>query len=186
MPEKIELLEHGGFYHIFNRGINGCSLFKKTTNYDYFIKLYHKHISPIADTYAWVLMGNHFRFLVQIKDKAEGQKQVHQYFSNLFNAYTKAFNKMENRHGNLFERPFHRKRITTDNYLKRVIIYIHQNPVHHGFCANIDDYPWSSYQTCISPIETKLMRGNVLEMFDDIGNFKAIHQIKQDLDELEG
>jgi REP element-mobilizing transposase RayT len=64
-------LEHGHFYHIYNRGINSCKLFRETTNYEHFLGLYNKYISSVADTYAWVLMGNHFHLLVQIKKEDE-------------------------------------------------------------------------------------------------------------------
>jgi putative transposase len=97
---QTELLLHSNFYHIFNRGINGCVLFREPDNYRYFLDLYDKHISPIADTYSWVLMPNHFHLLVRIKEEAEMrdpqgfknleglEKAPYQYFSNLFNAYT--------------------------------------------------------------------------------------------------
>ncbi len=64
-------LEYGKFYHIYNRGINGCNLFRENENYEYFLGLYDKYISPIADTYAWVLMRNHFHVLVRIKSVDE-------------------------------------------------------------------------------------------------------------------
>ena len=32
-----------------------------------FVNLYDKYISPVAKTYAWVLMRNHFHLLVKIK-----------------------------------------------------------------------------------------------------------------------
>jgi len=65
---KLDGLELGNFYHIYNRGINGCNLFKKEENYTYFLSLYEKYIDEIADTYAWVLMSNHLHFLVYIKE----------------------------------------------------------------------------------------------------------------------
>ena len=61
--QQIEPLNYGKFYHIYNRGINSCDLFREQTNYEYFLGLYDKHISPVADTYAWVLMKNHFPFV---------------------------------------------------------------------------------------------------------------------------
>ena len=62
---------YGHFYHIYNRGINSCKLFRETTNYEHFLGLYDHHISPVADTFAWVLMGNHFHLLVKIKPEEE-------------------------------------------------------------------------------------------------------------------
>ena len=117
MPDPQIPLESGNFYHIYNRGINGCDIFKEVTNYEYFLRLYNKHIDPIADTYAWVLMGNHFHLLVRINDpNLPGLKPPHQHFSNLFNAYSKAFNKFNNRHGALFERAFKRKLVDNMDY----------------------------------------------------------------------
>lgn len=193
MPDPQTPLEPGKFYHIYKRGINGCDLFKETTNYEYFLRLYDKHISPVADTFAWVLMGNHFHLLVRIKEELHltgfqnlsGVKNLssdqlpkppHQYFSNLFNAYTKAYNNYIERHGNLFERPFHRKHIDSPEYLMQVILYIHLNPVHHGFCDTPEDYPWSSYQTCLSERKTRPKREQVMEWFDNRDNFQHLHQ----------
>jgi len=64
-------LEYGKFYHLYNRGINGCALFYSAKHYQHFLRLYEKYISAVAETYAWVLMGNHFHFLVKVKPKDE-------------------------------------------------------------------------------------------------------------------
>ncbi len=66
-------LEFGKYYHIYNRGVNKCDIFKESSNYKHFLTLYDKYVSLIADTYTWVLMKNHFHFLVRIKDEAEIQ-----------------------------------------------------------------------------------------------------------------
>jgi len=184
-------LEHGKFYHLYNRGINGCDIFREPTNYEYFFDLYLKHIEPIADTYAWVLMKNHFHFLVRIKDlpvtsdlpgfenqEERKQKPPYQHFSNLFNAYTKAYNKKYGRTGSLFEKNFRRKHIDNRAYLRRVLLYIHTNPVHHRFCKHPEEYPWSSYLSCISVKPTHLHREAVIGWFDDVGNFIDCHTKK--------
>lgn len=188
----------GNYYHIYNRGINGCNLFIDQENYDYFLRLYDKYIYPIAETFAWVLMPNHFHLLIRIKDEIDtggihltglrdlsGVKPPHQHFSNFFNAYTKSINKRHNRHGALFERPFRRKQITSDEYLRHVILYIHNNPVHHKFCKHPMEYPWSSYLSCITLKPTKLNRKAVIGWFDDEANFKFMHTSKLDIHAIE-
>ena len=177
--QQIIPLENGKYYHIYNRGINSDILFKENDNYNYFLKLYETHIDPIGETFAWCLMKNHFHFLIRIKEideiKAEIKILPSQSFSNLFNAYTKAFNKKYNRHGALFERPFRRKWVNYDSYFQNLIVYIHNNPVHHKICDNPLEYAWSSYLSCLSDKPTKLKRQEVIEMFDDIENFKYVH-----------
>lgn len=196
MPIQRIPLEPGGFYHIYNRGINSCPVFMETTNYEHFLLLYDKYITPVADTFAWVLMGNHFHLLVRINDSSnpEGfenlqglstEKRITQQFSNLFNAYTKAFNKKYNRTGSLFEHTFRRKLIDNNEYLRQVILYIHNNPIHHGFCEHPIEYPWSSYLTCISLKPTKLHREAVIAWFDDEADFKTMHDKKVEVDKIE-
>ncbi len=110
---------------------------------------------------------------------------MHQHFSNLFNAYTKAINKRFKRHGALFERPFRRKLIDNEAYFKNVILYIHNNPNQHGFCSHPMEYPWSSYLTCISVKPTKLKRERVMGWFDNEANFRYMHDKKLDVIPIE-
>ena len=138
---------------------------------------------------------NHFHLLVRIKDLPNPAglenlsgldvKPPHQYFSNLFNAYTKAVNKRFKRHGALFERPFRRKIVDTESYLKQLVLYIHNNPVHHGFCSHTVEYPWSSYLTSISIKPTQLQREAVLGWFDDVANFKHRHNDTIETEKIE-
>ncbi len=188
---KPETLQPGNFYHIYNRGINSCNIFTEQRNYNYFIRLYEKYIFQIADTFAWVLMPNHFHFLVKITSnsdrvqnpvRVEGKKITPSLqFSKLFNAYAQAFNKQEERHGALFERPFKRKLVEDEGYLMDLILYIHNNPVRHGYCEKPEDYKWSSYLSYLSEEPTKLQRKSVISWFDDIANFKYVHNEKADV-----
>jgi REP element-mobilizing transposase RayT len=108
------------------------------------------------------------------------------HFSHLLNAYAKYFNIESQSGGTLFERPFKRKHVDNLEYLKRLIIYIHNNPVHHGFCEHPIEYPWSSYLSCISLKPTKLKRDKVIGWFDGEANFITKHGEKMDFRDLEG
>ncbi len=235
MMQKVEPIEYGHFYHIYNHGVGSRDIFRETANYEHFLQLYDKYISPVAETYAWVLMRNHFHLLVRIKEKDEmgnykalndlsereapdsverkriinsdrpgdavrfqttnDPKEIasgilkipnpSRHFSHLFNAYSRYFNIRHQTTGGLFERPFKRKRMNNEKYLRQVILYIHNNPVHHGFCKHPSDYPWSSYLTCISVKPTKLQRSAVIGWFDDEANFKYVHQKRIDIIEIE-
>jgi hypothetical protein len=59
------------YYHIYNRGTNGENIFIQERNYEYFLKLYEKHISSIADTFAYCMLRNHFHIAVRIKSEEE-------------------------------------------------------------------------------------------------------------------
>jgi REP element-mobilizing transposase RayT len=192
-------LENGKYYHIYNRGNNGIDLFYDVENYKHFLSLYEKYIDPIAETFAWCLMKNHFHILVYIKETNEIDITKLEYsstdkpkiisaskqFSNLFNAYTLEMNKRYNRTGSLFEKNFKRKVVGSENYFQKLIFYIHNNPVHHRFVDHIVEYPWTSYGTIISTKQTKLQRNRVIESFNDLENFKYYHSLNQNLDEIE-
>lgn len=176
----IQALERGKYYHIYNRGINSGILFKEKTNFEYFLQLYQNHIDPIAVTYAWCLMKNHFHFIIKLKeaDEIDSLKTINpsQSFSNLFNAYTKAYNKKYSRTGTLFERPFKRIEINNTTYLNHAIVYVHNNPVHHLVCEHPLEYPWSSYVSIVSNQPTKMHKEKVIALFDGTENFIKSHQ----------
>ena len=67
MKFTTEPLHPGVFYHIYNRGNNGEDLFIEARNYPYFLALYAKYVEPVAETFAYCLMKNHFHLLVRIK-----------------------------------------------------------------------------------------------------------------------
>ncbi|WP_026776256.1 hypothetical protein [Polaribacter sp. Hel_I_88] len=186
---EIESIKTDHYYHIYNRGNNGEDLFYNDKNYFYFLKLYKKHIFPIAETFAWCLLKNHFHLLVKIRSDKEicsnfsinidkVDKKPSQQFSNLFNAYVQAINKQNNRHGSLLETPFKRKEIKDEKYLKSLIIYIHNNPIEHNFVKYLKDYKWSSYSSLISNKGTNIERNKVIELFDNKENFVFAHQQK--------
>lgn len=66
--------------------------------------------------------------------------------------------------------------IEDENHLKQFILYIHNNPKHHGVVENIQEYKWSSYSTILSESPTKIQRDKVLGYFDGRENFALCHQ----------
>jgi REP element-mobilizing transposase RayT len=193
--QKFEPLDFGKSYHIYNKGINGQDIFLHSEHYEQFLRLYEKYIDEIADTFAWCLMKNHFHFLVKIKekdliiplpDKSEkspvniDSEFLSRQFGNLFNSYSQSFNYRTKRTGGLFQTPFKRKLIGTEDYFTTLIFYIHNNPVKHRICEKIQDYPWSSYATIISFNPTKLKRERVIGWFEGKSNFIAFHQGKKE------
>jgi len=185
--QKITPLEYGQYYHIYNRGINGENIFIEERNYVYFLKLYAKYIEPIADTFAYCLLRNHFHLLVWIRDeetcRVSETRQVlnpSQQFSNLFNSYAKSINKAYQRTGSLFQRPFGRVLVTSDQYFVCLVHYIHFNPQKHGFVRDFREYPYSSYHTLLSDKPTKLKRNEVLDWFHGRESFVASHQMAVD------
>ena len=194
MSDKTKIpLEPDKYYHVYNHANGGENLFVNRGNFTYFLKRYAHYINPIADTFAYCLMPNHFHLAVRMKSltslsNLQGFKNLgglkstsiehflSQQFSNLFNSYTKSFNKQQDRRGSLFIPNFERKHIDSDEYFRQVIHYIHFNPVHHGFVKDLRDWKHSSFSSYFSSKATSLKREEVMDWFKNKENFWVHHQ----------
>ena len=178
-------LLYNTYYHIYNRGVNRENIFIEERNYEYFLKLYEKHVEPIVDTFAYCLLRNHFHLSVRVKSKEELQSPrvsktlrdpyPSKKLSDFFNAYAKAANKAYNRTGSLFQLPFGRVMITTDRQFWNVIAYIHQNPQKHGFVDDFRDWKYSSYGIILADNATHLQRDYVLDWFGGKEEYLKLH-----------
>jgi len=145
------------------------------------MKLYHSHIEPVAETFAFCLMRNHFHLLVRIKDEHSHKKPVDgenisQKFGNFLNAYAKAINKAYGRMGSLFQHPFGRIPVNSDAYFTCLVAYIHLNPQKHGFVPDFRKWPYSSYYDFLKAKPTRLMKNEVLEWFGGTAGFEEFHR----------
>jgi REP element-mobilizing transposase RayT len=145
----MEKIEESQYYHIYNRGNNSEDIFFEQDNYLYFLKLLKKHIEPNCSVFCYCLLPNHFHLLLRINDELKNPSQQ---FSNLFNAYTKAINLKYNRTGSVFQKPFRRIKISKEEYLKSLVLYIHLNPEHHDISDDFSNYQFSSYKSIKSKL----------------------------------
>jgi len=56
-------------YHIFNHANGFENIFTEDENYRFFLDKYKQYITPIAETYAYCLLPNHFHLVVRIRHK---------------------------------------------------------------------------------------------------------------------
>jgi putative transposase len=173
---NFDTFESGCIYHFYSRAIGAEKLFLENDNYFFFLTKYEKYLSPYFDTLAYCLIPNHFHFLVRVKDNCNDEEIVKS-IGDFLNAYTKSFNKLYARNGGLFQRKFKRKKVESDEYYTRLIIYIHLNPVKHGFKNKPSDWQYSSYNSYLSSKPSKVIREEVLRWFGDLEEFKKVHEI---------
>lgn len=179
------------FYHIFNHAVGNENLFLGHDNYIFFLTRYDKYLSQVFKTFSYCLMPNHFHILIQIRDEESIRKSanigleiefdfhkfVMQKLSNFLNSYAKSFNKQNSRRGALFLDFTKRIAILNEFYFIRVVNYIHQNPVHHGFCKTANEWEYSSYNSILRLNKgSKLERNAVFDWFGGIERFIEFHQ----------
>ena len=100
-------------------------------------------------------------------------------FANLFSSYSQAFNIKTKRKGALFIPNFKRKEVTTQTYYTKLIHYIHNNPVHHGFVTDPESWAYSSYNAYISDKITLLAKEEVFSWFGDKNAFQDFHKMEK-------
>ena len=183
--------EAGGVYHIYNRGINGTAVFNNDRNRKFFLSKLKKYLAPYFDFLAWVLMGNHYHLLVQVKaidakflTSAEKEKSraairfmkdkyenefLEDQFRRMLSSYVLAFNKENNRYGSLFVKRFSRIEVNSHSYILNSIRYILLNPVNHGFVSAPSEWFYSSWHEMLGGEDglinrvmvTNLLRGKI-------------------------
>jgi len=179
---KIEPIEPGATYHIYNRGNNGQDAFFDAKNYKFFIRKMTSYLPVIGEVYAYCLMRNHYHIVLRIKEKNElpekYQKNPSQVISNLLNSYVKLINLTTHRTGSLFEKTFERKRITTEAYLKKVVLYVHLNPEKHKVTDSFLDYPYSSAHHYKEESSFFINTDYIFNEFGGKENFWFVHKNK--------
>jgi len=175
-----EHFEEHTVYHIYNRANGEANVFREEKNYNFFLQRYYKYIDPIAETYAFCLMPNHFHMMIRVRGVEELDAKTFQkfrtfgmlgslvsrQFASLFSSYTQAYNKLYGRTGSLFQPNVKRKSVSDEAYFSNLILYIHNNPVKHGFVQDMYDWPYSSvhlFSENRKQLSTPVSRGKLLE-----------------------
>ncbi|MBL7966862.1 MAG: hypothetical protein JNK09_07660 [Prolixibacteraceae bacterium] len=188
-------IEPEKFYHIWNRGNNRENLFYTPANYEYFLRMYAEFLDPVAETYAFCLLPNHFHLLIRTKafasvevspmgETSRKSNPVSRAFQRLFTAYSQAINIQQHRTGSLFQKPYKRLEVKSVRQLANLVHYIHTNPQKHGITDDFRDYPWSSYERILINRPSKLKKDDVLAWFKNKDNYLSHHSRTIDLDEL--
>lgn len=187
-------MEPGQSYHIYNHANGSENIFREEENYRYFLQQYAKYLGKVVDTYAYCLMPNHFHLLVGVKLDLSGFENLTglikhparnpaiKAFADLFNSYTKALNKRYERKGSLFKRAFHRIPIVDDSQWQETFLYIHLNPIKHGFTKSIDAWKWTSWQAYHQPGKKSLLeRSYYRNFFDGMDHANMMMESKKEL-----
>jgi putative transposase len=154
--ERYHPLQPGCYYHIYNRGNNSQPVFRNPCDYISFLQKWEKYISPVADTYAYCLLENHFHATIETHssirnletaelitmDAAFLQKQFHR----LFTSFAKSQHAKNGSNGAVFKRRFQRSEILNDDHFRRVIAYNLLNTRKHRIQTDCFTYPYSSLQ----------------------------------------
>ena len=91
----MEKLQPNCSYHIFNHANGFENIFIEDENYRFFLEKYQQYILPIAETYAYCLLPNHFHLVVRIRRREVLEEVFRNFKSTNFSKFPN-FGKVEN------------------------------------------------------------------------------------------
>lgn len=173
MPSKniIKEYESGGYYHLYNRGVNKRLIFKDQKDYSTFLSYLQLYLSPPPDLrglssqaqfpiapskqlknytseielLSYCLMPNHFHLMV----KQNSEYAINHFMRSLCTKYARYFNTRHKRVGHLFQGSYKAVRIYDEYHFTYLTKYIHRNPLDlSAFKDNprrLGEYKYSSY-----------------------------------------
>lgn len=169
MPAKnsIKIYLEGGYYHVYNRGVEKRKIFKDDQDYRVFLdylKIYllpeqeasiksvsingftfQRFVRPLnnfwgeVELLAYCLMPNHFHLLL----KQKSPRSIEAFMRSLGTKYSGYFNKRYERVGPLFQSVYKAVLVQNEEQLLHLTRYIHLNPVKESPLQLFDHY--SSY-----------------------------------------
>lgn len=143
MARRQIALIAGGYYHLYNRGVNRGRIFFERENYRFFLQGLRRYLGVPDETVvvAYCLMPTHFHLVVRPEtDLLSRQMQ------RFGISYSKAINRRFERVGPLFQGNFGAKAIDRDEYLVHLSRYVHRNPVAAGLVSDPAEWEFSSYR----------------------------------------
>jgi len=144
---KLEMAD----WHITLRGARRLLLFHDQDDYRAFYGMLGFACEQTGVTHlANCLMSNHFHLSLH-----GGSKELSSCMWKLDRKYSGYHNEKYDLSGHAFEQEYYRAPIPSEFILKRVVRYIHMNPVRAGLVRHPEEYRWSSYGRLMkSPAES--------------------------------
>ena len=171
MARPLRYEAAGAVYHIMARGDGGKNVFDDDKDRYAWTDLMEKAHGRFGwRVHAWVLMGNHFHFLLETPEPnlVAGMKWV-------LGVFSQGWNRRRGRRGHVFQGRYKAVVVNGEaadgSYFKIVADYIHLNPVRSGWVGGdsgkrLRNWRWSSFGAYAgNKVPTWLETGRVLRAF---------------------
>ncbi len=153
MARKDRVLREGMMYHVMSRGNERQKIFTTKGDREMFLGVLSEGLKRYEGIcHSWCLMGNHYHLMIEtlLPNLSELMRWVG-------TTYTMRYNRKRGRVGHLFQGRYRAEVVDSEQYTKRLILYIHMNPVRRkkgekkgvknyvGGWEELEKYEWSSH-----------------------------------------
>jgi len=142
MPRPLRPVDKGLIYHAINRGNNRRNVFRKTEDFEAFLRAMRdlKERRPF-ELYGYCLMRNHIHLLIKPLETT-----ISRVMQSLLVSHTQRYHRHHKSGGHVWQGRFKSPVIQADGHLLRVLRYIEANPVRARMVKRAEDYAWSSFR----------------------------------------
>ncbi len=173
----------GAYHHVMNRGIEGMAIFETDHLKDRFISMLAESTERTKlRVFAYCIMDNHFHLVLE--NSSERLSDFCRLACGTFGSY---FRFLRQDRGYVFQGRFKSTLIEDDCYLKQALAYVLFNPVKSSYCAQADQYQWSSIHHYFSQSPAPWLAvdlveglfGNREQLLQSLAEQDALFQINQ-------
>lgn len=142
MPRRKRVLVEGATYHVYARVTRREGIFAQTVEADAWLTAVRevKRRDGFA-VLAWCLMSNHFHLVLRT-----GAVPLWRSMRSIQGQFAMGFNRRHGLIGPVWQSRYKAKLVEDDRYLRRLVAYVHLNPVAAGIVTRPEAYPRSGHR----------------------------------------
>lgn len=153
MARKPRVVIEGGVYHVYNRAASGEAVFAGADEASGFIELLRRVKKRDGWTlFAWALMSNHYHLVVRTST-IPLWRGMH----GIQNGFSRSFNRRHGRTGGLWQSRYQARYVGEQDYLDRLVLYVHLNPVEAGLVEDPAKYPLAGHWEVVRRVREPLL-----------------------------
>jgi REP element-mobilizing transposase RayT len=142
MPRRPRLDPHGGYHHVWNRGVAKRNVFfADTDRVEFGQQLAEMNSHFGIEVNAYCLMDNHYHLLVHCPEGGLSPAM-----QRLGSSFTRHVNDRTEQDGPIFRGRFSSRLVTTHDYLAELARYVHRNALDISGVDAVENYRWSSHR----------------------------------------
>ena len=142
LPRFPRVFVEGGVHHVYNRFARGEPIFEGEWEVRRFLSLVRevKERDGLV-VFAWSVLSNHFHLALRT-----GPVPLSRSMRSIQGRFSQAFNILRSRSGPVWQSRYQARLVDGEDHLRRLITYVHLNPVRAGLVEDPGGHRWSGHR----------------------------------------